>query len=221
MRVRLFGLGPTLLILAAGLCRADVPTAPQDCRNRNAALCEIRGVTYMVEGPCPAGAKTLRPPGHEDCDHLPLATVERGQPEPGEPLPRAGRGGGTDLAWLGGVERWLIPAVVAGFALLVGALVLFALRAWIRPSRDPSGERRANLASHALRVLVAGATALPLAALAAKLALARVINSFGNHDTMAPAVFALPVALLAFAIVLPLTFTLVWLALSRLFRPPR
>ena len=48
-----------VLLLTLGISRADVPTAEQDCRNRNAALCETAGVQFVVDGPCAATARTI------------------------------------------------------------------------------------------------------------------------------------------------------------------
>jgi len=46
------------LLLAGGACLADVPTSLQECRLRNSAICELRGLQYVVEGPCPPPAQT-------------------------------------------------------------------------------------------------------------------------------------------------------------------
>jgi len=56
------------LALSLGVCHADVPTAEQECRYRNAAECEQNGVKYVVEGDCPSGMLTLRPHGTERCE---------------------------------------------------------------------------------------------------------------------------------------------------------
>lgn len=91
------------LLLAAGICHADVPTAEQECRLRNSATCELSGVQYLVEGPCPPGALAIRPQGHERCDAVPQARTAPAPPRPDKgvaiPAPR------QDLAWVGRMER--------------------------------------------------------------------------------------------------------------------
>ena len=102
------------LFLVQGLCRADVPTPEQECRLRNAAICEFpaSGVQSHVEGACPAATRTIRPPGREACD---AASRRLAQPAPVTArmaAPAKAPGAHTDLAWIGRIERWLLPALI-------------------------------------------------------------------------------------------------------------
>ncbi len=115
--------GGALLLLALPVCHADVPDAREACEHRNAALCETNGVTFMQPGPCPATAKTLRPPGHEDCSKA-LQTQSRATRAKSAPPATASH---TDLAYIGRIERWLIPLMVIGGGLLLGVLAIYLL----------------------------------------------------------------------------------------------
>ena len=52
------------LLMANVLCRADIPTAEQECRIRNSAVCQSNGVQFLAEGDCPTTAQTVLPVIH-------------------------------------------------------------------------------------------------------------------------------------------------------------
>lgn len=71
-----------VLLSAASL--ADNLTPEEQCRQRNAASCEINGLKFfIIEQECPRGAKVLRPRGKERCDNLAAnaALTEKAQPQ--------------------------------------------------------------------------------------------------------------------------------------------
>lgn len=194
------------LFVGLAVSYADVPTAEQDCRNRNAARCETAGVEFVVDGPCPAGARTLRPQGTDRCDVAPAQRPDTSISSDSSrgaatPAPVASRG---DLARVGEVERWLLPALV-----LVGAALAFGVAAWaIRRffRRRQSGDPGPGGGRSVIRFVVAATIAGFLAWQAAGVAFQRVFTSFDNHDTAAPWLLAAPVALVVFVAVLPVAF---------------
>jgi hypothetical protein len=204
-----FTLRPTLiaasLLLTLAVSHADVPTAEQDCRNRNSALCETAGVEFVVDGPCPATARTIRPPGLENCDAVDAQINREPAPSPSAspatkppPTPR------DDLARWGRVERWLLPAVVLTGGVLVIGVAAFALR---RLFRNRNADDTAGSAGRSVLQLIAAATiAVLLAWQAAGAAFNRIFGSYDNHDTAAPLLIAAPVAFAVFVLVLPAVF---------------
>lgn len=222
--------------LAVGVCRADVPTPEQECRLRNAAICELNGVQFMVDGPCPPPARTIRPPGKESCEKAAPATDRVGQVaaarmaaaqvpvlEGSAPTSTAAAAPAPvrDLAWVGQVERWLLPLLVVVGALLLGGLCLL-LVCWRRAARKdrPSGEAAADLARPLLQLLVAAVCAVPLGYQAAAVAFQRVFSSADNHDSALPWLLAAPLAVVVFLLVTGLSFALIGLLLTWLFKGP-
>ena len=220
-------LRPTLiaasLLLTLAVSRADVPTAEQDCRNRNSALCETAGVEFVVDGPCPATARTIRPQGLENCAAVAAQITREPAPSPSAspatkppPTPR------NDLARWGRVERWLLPAVVLTGAVLVIGVAAFALR---RLFRNRNADDAARGSGRSAIQLVASATiAVLLAWQAAGAAFNRIFDSYDNHDTAAPLLIAAPVAFGVFVLVLPAVFAAsAWILrlLGKAFRPGR
>jgi len=218
VRARLIAASVLLLTLTVG--RADVPTVEQDCRNRNAALCETAGVEFVVDGPCPATARTIRPPGLEDCDAVAAQITREPVPSPSDnpaarppPTPR------DDLASWGRVERWLLPALV-----LVGGVLLTGIAAWAlrRLYRNRNAADSARSAGRSVLQLIVAATIAVLAAWqAAGAAFNRIFGSYDNHETAAPLLVAAPVAFAVFVLVLSAVFaTSAWLLrrLGKAFR---
>lgn len=208
--------GIALLLLTLPVCQADVPDARQACDYRNSALCEANGITFLQNAPCPAGAKTLRPPGHEDCTkalEAPPKIVRS------EPAPSPAKAPHTDLAYIGQIERWLIPLVVIGGWLLLGGLALYLL---LRKRREE--QKTASGSGHPIIVFfTAGAIGLVAAYHAAGMAFTQMDASFNNNDSAGPALIAGGAALLVFALVFQLAFALSALllhALLRRFRRP-
>ena len=203
--------GGALLLLALPVCHAEVPDAREACEHRNAALCETNGVTFMQAGPCPATAKTLRPPGHEDCSRALQAQPEATRAEPAHPSAKVPH---TDLAYVGQIERWLIPLMVIGGGLLLGALAIYLL---LRKRR----QKPPIAASHghpAVVFFAAGSIGLVAAYHAAGAVFAHVDAGFNNHDSAGPALIAGGAALLAFVLVLNLVFALSALMLNAVLR---
>jgi hypothetical protein len=202
-------LRPTLiaasLLLTLAVSRADVPTAEQDCRNRNSALCETAGVEFVVDGPCPATARTIRPQGLENCATVAAQITRESTPSPSTipaakpaPTPR------HDLARWGRVERWLLPAVLLTGAVLVIGIAAFALR---RLFRNRNADDAARSTGRSAIQLVAAATIAALVAWqAAGAAFNRIFGSYDNHDTAAPLLIAAPVAFGVFVLVMPAVF---------------
>jgi hypothetical protein len=195
-----------VLLLTLAVSRADVPTVEQDCRNRNAALCETAGVEFVADGPCPATARTIRPPGLENCDAVAAQITREPLPSPSDnpparpaPTPR------DDLARWGRVERWLLPALVLGGGVLVIGVAAWALRRFYR-NRNAADSTR-NAGRSVVQLIVAATIAVLVAWQAAGAAFNRIFGSYDNHDTAAPLLIAAPVAFAVFMLVLPAVFT--------------
>jgi len=205
-----------LLVIAASACRADVPTVAEECRLRNTALCDLRGLQYIVYGPCPPEARTIRRPGQQRCDEAGQAGVTTVHAQPpvsieAPPLlpPR------RDLAWVGRIERWLLP----GGLLIGGVLVALFMRILRGRRARPDVEGAGPCVSWTVvQLLVAASLAVPLAYQVAGLAFQRVFASFDNHDTAAPWLLAAPVGLLVFVLVMGVAFALLALAIGYLFK---
>jgi hypothetical protein len=227
--------------LVVGVGRADVPTPEQECRLRNAAICELNGVQFMVDGACPPSARTIRPPGSERCDEAGRTDTRSGQLSPARmpaaqaaaaptvvtPAPTSTAAAASpaplrDLAWVGRAERWLLPLLLAvGGLLLVGLGVLSVrlVRGWRATRKDRStGEAASELARPLLQGVVAACCALPLGYQAAALAFDRVFSSANNHDTALPWLLAAPLAVLVFLLASGLSFALIALLLGCLFK---
>jgi len=203
--------GGALLLLALPVCHADVPDAREACEQRNAALCETNGVTFMQAEPCPATAKTLHPPGHEDCSRALQAQPKATRAEPAHQSAKAPH---TDLAYIGQIERWLIPLMIIGGGLLLGALAIYLL---LRKRR----QKPQTAASHghpAVVFFAAGGIGLVAAYHAAGAVFAHVDAGFNNHDSAGPVLIAGGAALLAFVLVLNLVFALSALTLNAVLR---
>lgn len=216
-------LAPSLaaaLLLASGIGRADVPTLEDECRLRNAAVCEINGVEYRLDAPCPATARTLRPLGSERCrggaqagsEHLELPATAAARTPPAATSPA------QHLAWLGRNEPWLLPLLLVG-ALLVAGVAVFVLRQ--RPARRERPAAEVGTGSQLLQILLAAVLAVPLGHQAAGLALRRVLANFDNRDSAAPWLLAAPVGLLVFLLVSGIAFALLVLLFGYLLRRPR
>ena len=203
--------GGALLLLALPVCHADVPDAREACEQRNAALCEMKGVTFMQAEPCPATAKTLRPPGHEDCSRALQAQPKATRAEPAHPPAKVPH---TDLAYIGQIERWLIPLLVIGSCLLLGALAIYLL---LRKRRQ-KGQPAARGGHPAVVFFAAGGIGLVAAYHAAGAVFAHVDAGFNNHDSAGPVLIAGGAALLAFVLVLNLVFALSALTLNAVLR---
>ena len=203
VRTRLIAASVLLLTLTAS--RADVPTAEQDCRNRNAARCEAAGVEFVVDGPCPATARTIRPPGLENCDTVAARITQEPAPLPsGNPATKPTTTPRDDLARWGRVERWLLPALV----LLGGVLVLgVAALAFRRLHRNrTAGDSARSAGRSVIRLVAAAVIAVLVAWEAAGAVFNRIFASYDNHDTAAPLLIAAPVAFAAFVLMLPAVF---------------
>ncbi|WP_300335348.1 hypothetical protein [Accumulibacter sp.] len=208
--------------LAFGVCRADVPNPAQECRLRNAAICEVNGVRHVVDGPCPAAARTIRPPGDERCEGAEQGRSRGGSlPAARTAVAQATESGSAstptrDLAWVGRVERWLLPLLLAVGGLLLCGLALLLVR-WRRASGH-AGKAPSNLGRWLLQLVVAAACAVPLGYLAAQLAFQRVFSSADNHDTALPWLLAAPLAVVVFTLVTGLAFAVVALLLGLLLK---
>ena len=204
-----------VLLLTLGVSRADVPTAEQDCRHRNAARCEAAGVEFVVEGPCPATAKTIRPPGLENCDTVAAQITREPATSPaGHPATQPPSTPRNDLASWGRVERWLLPALM-----LVGAVLVIGVAAWAfrRHLRNRhAGDSVGNARRPIIHLVAAAAIAVPVAWHAAGATFNRLFQSYDNHDTAAPLLIAAPVAFAVFALLMPAVFAVSTWLLHRL-----
>jgi len=195
----------SVLLLTLGVSRADVPTAEQDCHNRNAALCETASVEFVVDGPCPATARTIRPPGLENCDAIAAQITREPAPSPaGNPAAQLPSSPRDDLARWGRVERWLLPAL-----LLLGAVLIIGSAAWAfrRYHRNRhTGDSTRNAGRSIIQLVAAATIAVLLAWHAAGAVFNRIFASYDNHDTAAPLLIAAPVAFAVFVLLLPTIF---------------
>ena len=220
-------LAPSLaaaLLLASAVGRADVPTLEDECRLRNAAVCELNGVEYRLDAPCPATARTLRPLGSERCRRAAQVGSEHRE-WPATATAATGTSAAAvtrpaqHLAWLGRNERWLLPLLLLVGALLLATVAVFVLRQ--RPARREPPAAGASTGSQLLQILLAAVLAVPLGHQAAGLALRRVLAGFDNRDSAAPWLLAAPVGLLVFLLVSGISFALLVLLFGYLSRRSR
>lgn len=226
-----------LLSLLFGVGHADVPTPAQECRLRNSAICDLNGVRYLLDGPCPAAARTIRPPGKERCDEAEQrrggeSAVARALLAPtaasaAVPTPAAISTSAPtrDLAWVGGVERWLLPLLLALAGVLLCALAVLVVR-WRLGKRaqrlaGKAVAAPADLGRSLLSLGVAALGAVPLGYWAARAAFWRVFSSADNHDSALPWLLAAPLAVVVFLLVCGLAFALIALLLGWLLKGRR
>ncbi|MBK8385836.1 MAG: hypothetical protein IPL11_09290 [Candidatus Accumulibacter sp.] len=205
--------------LVAGVCAADVPTAAQECRLRNAATCELRGVPYVVDGPCPPGHEPSGS-GNERCaeaaDEGARAREIPALAQPVEASPARFESAG-DLVRIGQIERWLLLAILVFGALLIAALVAVIALRRRQADRDEAAVEP-GVGRTILQLLVAAALAVPLGYQAAGFAFRRIFAGFDNHDTAAPWLLAAPAGAVVFILVTGVGFALLALLLDKLLR---
>ena len=162
-------------------------------------------VEFMVDGPCPETARTVRPQGTERCDRVTAQALEQSIATPSSrETATAASSPRDDLARLGQIERWLLPTVVlTGGALAIG-MVAWALRRLYQKRNTGDSIRRTGRS--VIQVVVATVIAGLVAWQAAGVTFQRMFSSFDNHDTAAPALIAAPVALAVFIAVAWLSF---------------
>ena len=181
---------------------ADIPTPQQECEVRNLAVCVFTasGVKSSQPSPCPPGSLTLKPGGIENCS---------------APAPSANRFAaptratatttfhGTDLAWIGGIERWLIPVMVYTLLGCVAMLV------WVLVRRRPAAGSAVR--GDTMAVLISAACSVASGWKAASASFGVVFNSYDNHDSAAPLLLGVPVWLGTFVIVTAIVFAILML----------
>lgn len=208
----LLQLGLALSLLSAGASQAYVPTAQEDCANRNSAICEINNLPTMQAGPCPSGAKTIRPAGNEDCTKIAAVRPESRLPETAQPPAQEKYWPKNDMARYAKTERWLLPLLtIGGLALALGLLIV-VIRRQIRQFRNGKPLKEvmsipALLASSAIGFFVASYSA--------GFVFNQVSRSFNNTDTAGPVLIGGFAALLAFVAAFQLASSLVALVLLR------
>jgi hypothetical protein len=116
------------------------------------------------------------------------AAKRRGQPAPLREQPPSARTVGVpaaprDLAWVGQIERWLIPVLLVVVGLLLAGLGVLALRSR-RPHRD-GADTGTGVGRLLLQLFAAAVIAVPLGYQVAGVAFQRIFSSFNNHDTAA------------------------------------
>ncbi|MFO0688249.1 MAG: hypothetical protein U0900_06035 [Myxococcota bacterium] len=185
-------LGIAALSLWAGSGYADVPTAQQECVQRNLAVCQFpSGVRTTQPGPCPPGSETLKPQGAEECGVFRTSTpaIPAYAPPPAESQSPAAHPSAT-----AGVERWLTTSLICGLA---GVVLLWTLwRMNRRLKREALPPR-----SGALAWCVCATAGALVGWKAASVAFRHAIDSYDNHDSAAPLLLASPVWLVTFAAV--------------------
>lgn len=160
----------------------------------------------MINGQCPEAAKTVRPPGKEDCSALANSRPEIRLPEkvirpsPPKIAPH------TDMARIGDTERWLLPAILLGGAALCLVLFIFLLRRLFKRPGEATADP--GIGKPLLIILVSGACGAYAAYRAAGLVFNHIIASYHNSDTFGPTLIASAAALLAFVVVLQLVSAL-------------
>ncbi len=185
-------LGIAALSLWTGLGVADVPTAQQECVQRNLAVCRFpSGVRTTQPGPCPSGSQTLKPQGAEDCGVVRASTpaTPAYAPPSAQIQTRA-----VHLSSPAGVERWLTTALMCGVA---GIVLLWTLwRMNRRPKREDVAPR-----SGALTWCVCATAGAVVGWKAASVSFRQAFDSYDNHDSAGPLLLAAPVWLIVFTAV--------------------
>jgi hypothetical protein len=199
--------------VSLGICYADVPTAEEECRLRNSAICESGGVQFMADGPCPPTARIVRPQGRERCDPISphgSGAVPMRQVDPQAVDVNAQH---TDLAWVGRIERWLLPTLVLTGVLALVVGVSISIRR-IRLQRGRGTTTPGPARSMRIRV-IAGVISLLLAYHLAGFAFQRTFASFNNHDSAGPVLIAALVWFAAFLFAWPVAHFVIAFLLER------
>ncbi len=211
---------PLLLLLSLNVAaEGESPTTgAQDCRLRNAALCQIGETQFPHDGPCPAEATTLRPPGKEDCS----AAIPRERPSerPDRPERLAHdehlavvTAPNEAAATLPAHASWQLPALLFATLLAVLAFAAWALHSLLRFTR----ERTTPITLRDLVSTIAGALGgFWFSFQTAGWAFTKAIIYFQEIGADSPAMFGALVGLIAFCLLLPISGTLLTLLLLKL-----
>ncbi len=211
---------PLLLLLGlnAAAQAEGLTNGGQDCRLRNAALCQIGETQFPHDGPCPAEATTLRPPGKEDCDaaiprERPSERPNRPERLAHEPPPAAATAPSEPAAALPAHASWQLPALLFATLLAVLAFAAWLLHNLLRFTR----ERKKPIALRDLGSAIAGAIGgFWLSFQGAGWAFAKAIVHFQEIGAESPTMFGALVGLIAFCLLLPIAGTLLTLLLLKL-----
>ena len=211
---------PLLLLLSLNTAaEGESPTTgAQDCRLRNAALCQIGETQFPHDGPCPAEATTLRPPGKEDCS----AAIPRERPSerPDRPErlahdehPAVATAPHEAAATIPAHASWQLPALLFTTLLAVLAFAAWALHSLLRFTR----ERTTPITLRDLGSTIAGALGgFWFSFQTAGWAFTKAIIYFQEIGANSPAMFGALVGLIAFCLLLPISGTLLTLLLLKL-----
>jgi hypothetical protein len=185
---------------------ADIATPEQNCLVERSAICERNGLKTYIDGPCPAGSRTLRPYSDQDCQQL----LQRGRPPAEQKLPQqqtapavqTPRGDAARAS-----DQWLVAVLRFGPWCLVALGLAFAALSFKKQRRRgyPAGVIVA-------RWIICGGAGAAAGMASGLVTFGRVMASFNNTDT---AVAAL-VAVAAGSVVLVVAAVLTAFVLARL-----
>ncbi len=113
------------------------------------------------------------------------------------------------------MERWLLPAMIVVFGMLLAGLGLLLLR-WLRARRNADDLPGRTI----LRLFAAAALALPLGHQASLVAFHYLFSMADNHDTALPWLLAALVGLAVFLVVASFAFAVIALLLGWLLPRP-
>jgi hypothetical protein len=191
-----------LMVLSLSFgARADVPTPVEDCEMSRWSLCRLEtGGLTRLQGPCPAGSETLKPPEpNKDCSAAAIAIEIKAREQKADEqrakrdqemqsLARVAQRSSVDLAKAPRTEY--IPfAVLLGITLLIAVL---SARRQIRRGGTPIAVF--------VRMAVTMAATIGVGLFAAYWTLLIVTKRIGNTDGPAAGVLGLLAAVLAFGV---------------------
>ena len=211
---------PLLLLLSLNAAaEGESPTTgAQDCRLRNAALCQIGETQFPHDGPCPAEATTLRPPGKEDCSaaiprERPSERPDRPERLAHEEHPAVAATPSEPATALPAHASWQLPALLFATLLAVLAFAAWLLHNLLRFTR----ERKKPITLRDLGSAIAGTIGgFWLSFQGAGWAFTKAYNYFLAIGAESPSMFGALVGLTAFCLLLPIAGTLLTLLLLKL-----
>lgn len=214
-------LAALLFLLAAWTsAQAFVPDARENCQIQNAARCKVGDNEFMVDGPCPPEAITLRPPGQAPCgDAFPRERPNDRPERPGRPAGEAKPAADPSAAPTPPLtsppppdDGLLTGGLMAALATLLAASFFLLQRLLRRLRAHPMRLSLADLAT----LVAGGIGGFWVAWQGAAFAFTQVAAHFQNNDSAGPALIGALAALIVFTLLLPLASSLITFLLFKL-----